>query len=315
MAQIGNDISIAADLLSAGKLVGIPTETVYGLAGDATQEDAILQIFKTKNRPKFDPLIAHVSSIDRARELVTDIPDIIEQIMKDSWPGPLTVLLEKNNKVSDLLTSGSPRIAIRMPRHPLTLELLDSIDFPLAAPSANPFGYVSPTSARHVADQLGDKIDYILDGGSCQVGVESTIIGMDKKQLTVYRLGGVPVESLELYAKVKLHLNQSSNPQAPGMIKSHYAPSKKIIVGQLASLIANSKVKEFGVISFQKNYPEAKQCIRLSPTGSVEEAAKHLFDALRVMDDSDVPIIYSEWVPDHGLGKAINDRLKRAAAR
>ena len=315
MAEIGKDIGLAAQLLKDGKLVALPTETVYGLAGNALNQDSILGIFKAKNRPKFDPLIAHISDLEMARGLVKEIPDQINEILQDLWPGPLTVLLDKRAHVSDLLTSGSSRIALRMPQHPLAQSLLASLNFPLAAPSANPFGYVSPTNAQHVQDQLGDRIPYILDGGPCQIGVESTIIGLEATQLTVYRLGGVPLELLEKYGRVKLHLNQSSNPQAPGMIKSHYAPSKKLVIGNIETNISRNTINKYGVISFKDAYPEASHNIILSKEGSLEEAAKQLFSALREMDTSDTEVIYAEWLPDKGLGRAINDRLQRAAAR
>jgi L-threonylcarbamoyladenylate synthase len=315
MAQIGKDIAKAAWLLKKGRLVGIPTETVYGLAGNAMNESAILEIFKAKNRPKFDPLIAHVASMEVARDIVEYIPTLLEQIMDAIWPGPLTVLLNKKPSVPELLTSGSPRVAVRMPQHPLALSLLEQLDFPLAAPSANPFGYVSPTSARHVDDQLGGKIEYILDGGQCQVGVESTIIGMEYDQLTVYRLGGIPIETLEAFGKVTVKLNQSSNPQAPGMLKSHYAPTIPLVIGDIPSLIQSSQRHELGVISFRKHYDHVKKCIQLSPTGSLDEAATRLFDALREMDQQGVTTIITEWFPEKGLGRAINDRLRRAATK
>jgi L-threonylcarbamoyladenylate synthase len=315
MAEIGKDIALAAKLLSEGSLVSIPTETVYGLAGNALDEDAILGIFKAKDRPKFDPLIAHVPSSDKASALVKEIPPVLQAIMDDLWPGPLTVLLEKSDKVSDLLTSGSSRVAIRVPSHATAKVLLEAIDFPLAAPSANPFGYVSPTTAQHVEDQLGERVSYILDGGPCQIGVESTIIGMEGDQLTVYRLGGTPLEQLEKYGEFSKFLNQSSNPQAPGMIKSHYAPKKKLVIGDIRQNITEHQDGKIGVISYSEEYPEADVNYVLSRNGSLDEAAKHLFDALRSMDKADAQVIYTEWMPDKGLGRAINDRLQRAAVR
>jgi L-threonylcarbamoyladenylate synthase len=196
---IGTNTQAAADLLRKGEVVAIPTETVYGLAANAYNEAAVLKIFQAKQRPAFDPLIVHVHSLDQVKEVVSfselkrkDTRKEAEALMAKFWPGPLTLVLPKSDRVPDLVTSGLDTVAVRMPAHPMALELLRSLDFPLAAPSANPFGYVSPTTAQHVADQLGEKIPYILDGGPCTVGVESTIIGWesDAEQWVLYRPGG-----------------------------------------------------------------------------------------------------------------------------
>src|SRR5712672_3021710 len=197
MAEIGKDISKAADLLKQGKLVAIPTETVYGLAGNALNVEAVTRIFAAKNRPYFDPLIVHVCDPSAAGEYAERISDKALELMKRFWPGPLTVLLSKKNIVPDLVTAGLDRVGLRCPDHQMTLALLQSLPFPLAAPSANPFGYVSPTSAHHVFDQLGDKIPYVLDGGRCEVGLESTIIAEIDERLQILRLGGVSVEEIE----------------------------------------------------------------------------------------------------------------------
>lgn len=315
MAEIGSDISRAARVLESEELVGIPTETVYGLAGNAQSETAITSIFATKNRPRFDPLIAHVGSIEAAHRIVHQVPEPLLALMEAFWPGPLTVLLEKRDNIPDLMTSGSSRVAVRMPRHPLTLELLTAIPFPLAAPSANPFGYVSPTTAQHVADQLGERIPYILDGGPCQVGVESTIVGLEEGQLTVYRLGGIELEALRPFGEFRMLLNQSSNPSAPGMIKSHYAPGVPVIIGNLAELVPEYRDGSVGIIAFQQSFPDVPNAHTLSLAGSLSEAAAKLFATLRALDRSGVELILAERFPDTGLGRAINDRLNRAAAR
>lgn len=315
MAEIGNDIEKAKELLTAGQIVAIPTETVYGLAGNALNDDAILKIFEAKNRPKFDPLIAHVDTIDKVEKIVQTIPEEAKRLAENFWPGPLTMLLEKQSHVPDLLTSGLSRVAVRIPQHPITRRLLQSLDFPLAAPSANPFGYVSPTRAAHVEAQLGDKLKYILDGGSSEVGVESTILGFENEQVVVYRLGGTSLEEIEaLVGKVKVSINQSSNPSAPGMLKSHYSPGRKMIIGDIASNLENIDRKSVGVISFDKSYdmPDKNQFI-LSEKRNLEEAARNIFTALRKMDQPHIDLILAEYLPDHGLGKAINDRLQRAA--
>lgn len=319
MAEIGQDIQKAKSLLRAGKLVAIPTETVYGLAANALDEAALLAIYKAKNRPKFDPLIAHTDSLEKVNQYVDHLPEKAMILAEAFWPGPLTLLLRKKPHISDILTSGLPSMAVRMPRHELTLELLASLDFPLAAPSANPFGYVSPTTAQHVEDQLGGKIPYILDGGRCEVGIESTIIGFDERENPIiYRLGGKKVEDIEAVAgKAKLRLNQSSDPVAPGMLKSHYAPSKQVIIGKIKDLLPRYLKRKIGIISFHRQYDEVspEYQVVLSPNKDLDEAAKHLFMALRLMDTKDVDIILTEKFPDQGLGKAINDRLNRASVR
>src|SRR5260221_6332098 len=197
MAEIGKDIAKAKALLEQGKLVAIPTETVYGLAGNALNIDAATKIFAAKNRPYFDPLIVHVSNFQSVEEYAEKIPSKAIELMKRFWPGPLTVLLSKKNNIPDLVTSGLDRVGLRCPDHPMTLELLRSLTFPLAAPSANPFGYVSPTNPRHVNDQLGNEIEYILDGGECKVGIESTIVGFENDMPIIHRLGGLRVEGIE----------------------------------------------------------------------------------------------------------------------
>ena len=298
--------------------MAIPTETVYGLAGNAFSSDAVIKIFEVKNRPTFDPLIVHVSSLQRVAEITTHIPPKAVRLAEAFWPGPLTLLLEKRPVIPDIVTSGLPAVAVRIPDHPLTLELLDSLSFPLAAPSANPFGYVSPTTARHVDDQLGMKIAYILDGGDCHIGIESTIIGFKEEQPEIYRLGGISVEELEfVIGKVSVRRYSSSRPEAPGSLESHYAPGKKLILADILSEEVSTGNKPPGWIRFNKPDPGVplENQVILSPEGDLKEAAKNLFSALRKMDEFDVPYIIAELVPEEGLGRAINDRLRRAAAR
>ncbi|HWY38426.1 MAG TPA: L-threonylcarbamoyladenylate synthase, partial [Bacteroidia bacterium] len=278
--------------------------------------EAVLKIFEAKNRPHFDPLIVHTNSIEKVKLYVSDMPGWAQKLAAAFWPGPLTLLLPKKNIIPDLVTSGLPQVAVRIPDHTLTLQLLESLDFPLAAPSANPFGYVSPTEAKHVAAQLQDKVSYILDGGSCRVGIESTIIGFEEGKVTVYRLGGLTLEDIEKIAgKVNVRINQSSNPQAPGMLKSHYAPEKPVFIGDIAAFLQENKAKKVGVISFSKAYGTDDLQKVLSPGGDLKEAAHNLFSALRDLDESDADVIIAEKFPDSFLGRAINDRLQRAAAK
>ena len=315
MAEIGQDITQAKSILDNEGVIGLPTETVYGLAGNALKEEAILKIYAVKNRPKFDPLIAHVDSLGKVENLVQEIPELARQLADEFWPGPLTLLLRKKPMVPDLLTSGLDRIAVRIPNHPLTMDLLKSIDYPLAAPSANPFGYVSPTSAEHVNQQLGDKIPYILDGGSCHIGLESTIIGFEKDRPVIYRLGGTKVEQIEKrIGAVKVSVNMSSNPSAPGMLKSHYSPGRKMLIGEIESNLKDLDPETTGVISFTNDYhvSERNQVI-LSRSGDLNEAARNIFSALRKMDQPHIEVILTEYVPAEGLGRAINDRLRRAS--
>ncbi len=320
MADIGNDLVKAADLLRQGEIVAIPTETVYGLAGNALDAATVSKIFAIKNRPSFNPLIIHTSHLEKIHPYVQSISAQAQRLAETFWPGPLTLLLYKTKIVPDLVTAGSDLVAVRIPRHPVTQQLLSSLDFPLAAPSANPFGYISPTRATHVEEQLGDKIPYILDGGPCEIGIESTIVGFEEDKVIVYRLGGVSIEALSKVVDEKnIIVSDSSkdqSPQAPGMLTSHYAPGKKVILGHLDDLIMQYGTDDIGIISFKDYYPQVpqqRQCI-LSASGNLNEAAQCLFAALRKMDKLPIQCILAERVPSYGLGRAINDRLSRAAA-
>jgi L-threonylcarbamoyladenylate synthase len=316
-AITGTDINIAAEWLQKGLPVAIPTETVYGLAANAFNEQAIIKVFEAKARPFFDPLIVHISKYDNPEKYVTHMPEMAIKLAKHFWPGPLTLILTKKDIVPDLVSSGQNTVGIRMPDHPLTQQLLSILPFPLAAPSANPFGYISPTTAQHVFDQLGKKIPYILDGGACKVGLESTIIGFENDIPVVYRLGGTALEEIEeITGSIELWLNQSSNPRAPGQLKSHYAPKKRVIVGDIPQLLQKFNDKKIAVILFSKSL-ELKSNIQLwtlSKKGDLAEAAVNLFKALREADQSDADIIIAEVFPEKGLGRAINDRLRRAAS-
>ena len=314
---IGSDLKLAIAALQKGELVGIPTETVYGLAANALDESAVTRIFTAKNRPTFDPLIVHIRSKEDLIHWTKDLDERALNLASTCWPGPLTLLLTKKRIIPDLVTSGSPLVGIRVPNHPLTLELLQSLSFPLAAPSANPFGYISPTTAQHVADQLGEKVSYVLDGGACQVGLESTIIGFEGAEAIIYRKGGLPVEEIEaIIGKVTIRAHSSSNPKAPGMLKSHYAPLTPFILGNIQSIPQDAEKLKIGIISFKEGVegvPENQQVI-LSANGDMEEAARNLFSGMRHLDNLGLQVIIAELLPEKGLGRAINDRLRRAAA-
>ena len=310
---IGNDIKAAARLLREGSLVAIPTETVYGLAGNALNEDAVLTIFKAKNRPFFDPLIVHTHSLDEIRRYTTDISAALLPLMERYMPGPLTVLLDRSAAIPDIVTSGLERAAYRIPEHPVALALLRQLEFPLAAPSANPFGYISPTTAQHVYDQMNGVIPYILDGGECRVGIESTIVGMEDGKVTVYRLGGLAVEQIEtVVGEVQVMKQSASDPTAPGMLASHYAPRKPLLIGEISELIRIHQDKKIAVISFTERYDVPYQYL-LSAEGDIDVAAKRLFAAMREMDATDADVIIAKSLPEGGLGRAVNDRLKRAS--
>jgi L-threonylcarbamoyladenylate synthase len=314
---IGHNIDIASTLLHKGEAVAIPTETVYGLAANALNTSAVAKIFHIKQRPTFDPLIIHLSSFEKVYDYVLEVPEIFEKLAKKFMPGPLTLLLRKKDIIPDLVTAGSPYVAVRIPSHPLTQSLLAKVDFPLAAPSANPFGYISPTTAQHVADQLGSKVYYILDGGPCDVGLESTIIGMnDNGDIEVLRKGGLSIESIqEVVGNVIIRDISTSNPEAPGMLTSHYAPKVPLILADLGLLNDVKDINKTGIIAFRNFLPHipTKHQIVLSPSGNFLDASRNLFKGMRYLDGCDLDIIYAELVPEQDLGVAINDRLRRAA--
>jgi len=314
LATISVDINEAKSYLEKGEAIGIPTETVYGLAANALDKNAVAKIFEIKNRPTFDPLIVHCASIDDIQKYVIDFPTDLRNLANKFMPGAFTILLPKNNLIPSLVCAGLERVAFRVPNHPLTIKLLESLSFPLAAPSANPFGYISPTTAYHVEKQLGNKIPYILDGGKCDIGIESTIVGIENNQITVHRLGGLSIDELEKeIGTIEFNINYSSNPIAPGQIKSHYAPKKAFYVGNIDDLIKLQTDKKIGLLNFNnKIYNNIEFELNLSKNGNFNEAATNLFDYMRILDESDIDVIIADYVPNIGLGKAINDRLKRA---
>lgn len=314
--KIGTDIDTAVSLLNANEIVAIPTETVYGLAGNALNEIAIAKIFDAKKRPFFNPLILHLVSINQIKEYAF-LDDTSLQLAKHFMPGPFTLLLPKKNIVPDLVTAGSKKVAIRIPSHPIAHQLLLQLNYPLAAPSANPFGYVSPVSATHVMQGLQRKIPYILDGGMCEVGLESTILEAENNNVILHRAGGLAIEDIENIIGKKVVVAAShSTPQTSGQLKSHYATTTDLLQGNIENLLEQFQQKKVAVISFQKQYEQIDlqhQHI-LSPQGNLNEAAKNLFATMRQLDAMNYDIILAEVFPNKGLGIAINDRLKRAQA-
>ena len=313
--KISKSIEEATELLNSGQLVAIPTETVYGLAANALDKTAVVEIFNAKQRPSFDPLIVHIGKKSDVMHYASYIPFSAQKLMDAFWPGPLTLVLPKQSCIPDEVTSGLDTVGIRMPNHSLTLQLLNQLNFPLAAPSANPFGYISPTTPQHVLDQLQNKIPMILDGGPCEIGVESTIVGFEGELPIVYRLGGLTLEDIRnVCGDIKVEVNSSSDPKAPGMLKSHYAPIKplKIISSNynFNDLTNHTALIVFGDFEKITN----AQVFNLSHTGNFKEAASNLFSFLRILDTNEnVKEIFAVLLPPINLGVAINDRLNRAA--
>lgn len=298
----------AATILRAGGLVAMPTETVYGLAADARNGAAVAQIFAAKGRPRFNPLIVHVADLSMARDIAL-FDARAEAVAAKFWPGPLTLVLpvRATAGLSPLVTAGLTTVALRMPAHPVAQGLLRAFGGPLAAPSANPSGKVSPTTAAHVQEGLGGKIDAVLDGGACSVGLESTILGLDGAP-ALLRPGGIPVEALEALLGPIAAGGNADKPNAPGQLASHYAPD--------APVRLNAKAPQDGEVWIGFG-PECRGAhLTLSATGDLVQAAAALFQTLRDADRLAGPggkIAFAP-VPDHGLGRAINDRLNRAAA-
>ena len=295
----------AADLLQEGELVAFPTETVYGLGGDARNDMAVARIFEAKGRPRFNPLIVHVNSISAAREFV-EWPEQADILAQAFWPGPMTLVLplKAGSGLSPLVTADLPTLAIRVPAHPVAQSLLGAFDGPVAAPSANPSGRISPTTAEHVMNGLAGRIAAVLDGGPCEVGVESTIIGLANTPILL-RPGGLPIEVLEAALQGPLTVHTSDDPlTAPGQLASHYAPDAKVRLNA-AEKRANEVLLGFGSVTADLN---------LSPAGDLTEAAANLFHHLHALDAKGAAAIAVTPIPDRGLGRAINDRLRRAAA-
>lgn len=306
----------AAQIIRRGGLVAFPTETVYGLGADAGNPQAVARIFEVKARPRIDPVIVHVASFETAM-LYGRFPDSANRLMREFWPGPLTLIVEKQPSVPEIVTAGLETVAIRMPNHPAALALIAAAGCGIAAPSANPFGYVSPTEAQHVEEQLGDVIDMILDGGPCPVGVESTILSLTGATPCVLRAGGTPVEELEsILGKLDIHIGTTPHPQSPGQLKRHYATRTRLEIVEEASegLAPGEKV---GLLSMTPpTDPRKYAAIEvLSSSEDLREAAANLFRALRRLDVLSLDRIIARPIAERGLGLAIMDRLRRCSAR
>ena len=315
--EVSKDIAAAAKLIESGALVAMPTETVYGLAGDATNAEAIARIYETKQRPQFNPLIAHVSGIEMARS-IAHVPALAEKLCDAFWPGPLTLVLERTEHcpVASLASAGLSSIAIRAPRHPMARQLIEAVVRPLVAPSANPSGTISPTRASHVVKSFEKGVAMILDGGPCAIGVESTIIKIADDTITMLRPGGVSLEALEETVQTPILVpTDQQTIEAPGMLESHYAPRATL------RLNVREPADDEAYLAFgpaETGIRAHKQCLNLSPAGDLREAAANLFAHLHALDaictKYGLSGIAAATIPNDGLGLAINDRLSRAAA-
>ncbi len=323
LADHRDEIERAAAHLRAGRLVAIPTETVYGLAADASNARAVAEVFQIKARPHFDPLIVHIADRVMIPKLVTDFPPLAETLTRRFWPGPLTLVLPRiPDAVPDIVTAGLDTVALRMPDHPLTLAVLQRTGRPLAAPSANRFGRISPTTAAHVRDELGDRIAMVLDGGPCRTGIESTVVSLAGDRPTLLRPGGTPVEAIEAIIGPLADPEVSAGtaaPASPGMLERHYAPGTPL---QLMSHPPTSPPRVEGRLGLLMPQPcrdvdvsVYSQVELLSASGDLTEAATNLFAAMRRLDEAGLTLIIAITAPQSGLGIAINDRLRRAAMR
>lgn len=308
----GNNDGLKAALaeLRAGGVIGLPTETVYGLAGDGLNEKAVARIFEVKGRPRFDPLILHVSLEYDVRKLV-QVNEDAEKLMKNFWPGPLTIILPRTSIVPDIVTSGLDTVAVRCPQHAVAQELLRQFAGPLAAPSANRFGRISPTSPEDVLEELGDAVHLILDGGPCRIGVESTIVMPRGDGCFILRRGGISAEDIEkVLGKTPQAAKPSSDVMAPGMLPQHYAPGKKLYL--LDEMVDDTHLEPGMGCLYWSRENDGKHRT-LTPTGDSREAAMRLFKMLRELDASPAQTLLAEPVPAEGLGLAIRDRLERAS--
>ena len=315
----GTDIARAVAALRRGGLVAFPTETVYGLGADASREDAVAKIFAVKGRPRAHPLIVHLAPEAVLDDWAIDVPDVARKLVAVAWPGPLTVILKRGPRVSPATTGGADTVGLRVPAHPLAQALLRAFGGGIAAPSANRFGGVSPTTAEHVAADLGDDVDYILDGGACEVGVESTIVDLSRGRAVLLRPGGMPREAIEAIVGPLANADAAA-PAAPGTLASHYAPRAQVIAVDPADVPAAVATAARGGVTIAVLAPR----VALAGWGTlparlyalpddVAGMARELYAALRDLDAEGVDVVIAALPPAVGLGEAVGDRLRRAA--
>jgi L-threonylcarbamoyladenylate synthase len=318
------EISRAAEIFCSGGLVAFPTETVYGLGANAFDERAVARVFEVKGRPRFDPLIVHIADIDWIERLADGFPARARILADRFWPGPLTLVFPKRPAVPDLVTAGCPTVALRIPQHPVAQALLRAADLPIAAPSANAFGRISPTTAAHVREQLGDAVDLIIDGGPCRIGIESTVVEVMEGRVVLYRLGGTTLEEIKgvvgevTVSGPRQRLSETAGMVAPGLLTQHYAPRTPLMLWtrETASVgegLATDGARR-GLLAFRQHDDSAFERVEvLSPAGDLCEATANFFAALRRLDAAGLDLIVAEIFPETGLGRALNDRLRLAA--
>jgi L-threonylcarbamoyladenylate synthase len=317
--MITSEISYAVNALNQGELVAIPTETVYGLAGSAFNEQAIHKIFQLKSRPSCNPLILHTHSINEVLKFVKEIPPTAMKLAEAFWPGPLTLLLPKKSIIPHSVTSGSHLVAVRIPNHAVTLALLKQLDFPLVAPSANPYTRISPTNSKMVDEYFGDTLPCILEGDICAKGIESTIVGFHDNAPVIYRQGAISVDAIEFIAgKSKVLATKNEKVTTPGMSPMHYAPRTRFqIVDCISNFIIQNPTLNIGVLTLGKTVIEQSNttCIQLSITADLEEASASLYKSMYALDGMNLDCIIIEKFPEIGIGKSLNDRIQRASFR
>ncbi len=309
--MIGTNVAQGASFLSQGQLIAIPTETVYGLAANALSYEAVTEIYRVKNRPKFNPLILHCANIDEAKNYVLEWPEEARLLSNEFWPGSISFLLPKSRLVPDLITAGSSHVVVRVPNHPLTLDLLSRLSFPLAAPSANISNTVSPTTAQHVESSIGSQIGYVLDGGPCSVGVESSIVAFEGSNVVILREGGISQEDITALG-IKVKESTRSEIQSPGQLIRHYSTCKPLIIVKNIQEWVNQNPEKSAIALLYEEKEISLPCIVLSKNYNLGEIANSLFRGMREADKSDAEIILAESIKPQGIGRAIADRLDRA---
>lgn len=311
-------VASAAELLRGGHTVALPTETVYGLAADALQSGAVVKIFEAKERPRFDPLIVHLPDrewLEHVARIDQESRGLIEKLLAKFWPGPFTIILPRREIVPDIVTAGLDTVAVRISAHPLFAEIIRAVDSPLAAPSANRFGRISPTSAQHVLDELDGRIPLIVDAGPTLHGIESTIVAVRNGRMELVRRGPITTEQLETFGEV-VFVQAGQHPKAPGQLPSHYAPRTPLVLTDDPLSFAVPSHKKCGLLAWRPlagatQFAEIRQ---LSSSQDLREAAANLFHSLRELDRLKLDLIVAERLPDEGLGAAIMDRLVRASS-
>jgi len=311
------NIKKAADAIASGEIIAFPTETVYGLGADGLNPRAVAKIFEAKNRPSFNPLILHIALVSQLYDLAEINSKKVKKLVEAFWPGPLTLVLPKKEIVPDIVTAGNSTVAVRMPKHPVALKLIEACGKPIAAPSANTFGFLSPTTAKHVQKQLGNKVNIILDGGKSDVGVESTILEILEEKVYLLRPGGIAIEQLEaVCGKIEVKQVDPNNPNAPGQLLNHYAPNVPLKFLNETN-IREIQNKKLAGLFFKENKSSLKfkHLEFLSKNGNLQEAAANLFRHLHTLESMNVDMIIVEPVEESGLGIAIMDRLRKATNR